>query len=212
MPAIIKVYTDNAHASEVAHTANVSTTLNNGGTLAIGATAIICTTTAGMPAQGIIDIDTAGNLETIAYTSITSNTLNLAKATTISHANSVAVVQWNYVLAVGDQTNGISNDGTNAAANGTTNVGTWYAYNAGDQTAQSTAITPSNSSPSTTSGFADCNVSITSISAGFAGSQSVGSIASGSQQQFWIGAFIPSGQSPIGNPQQCLINITYNTI
>jgi hypothetical protein len=210
--AILKVYTDNAHTSEVAHTAAVSTTLNNGGTLAIGAVGIICTTVTNMPAQGVIDIDTAGNLETIPYTSITSNTLNLAWPTTISHANSVAVVQWVYTLAVGDQTNGILNDGTNATPNGSTNVATWYAYNAGGQTAQSPVFATANTSPSTTSGYADTVISITSISAGFSTSVSPSNIAAGSQQQFWVCEQIPTGQSQAGNPQQCVVNLSYSSI
>lgn len=213
MPAILKVYTDNGHASEVAHTAQNSTTLNNGGTLSIGATALTLTSTTGMPTSGMIDIDTAGNLETIPYFGLSGSVIQLAKATAISHANSVAVVQWYYSLAVGDQVNGIANDGTNATPNGATNVATWYVYNAGDQTATSPVFSTSNSSPSTAQGYSDSVLSITSISAGFATSVSPSNIASGSQQQIWVCAEIPSAQNPAGtNPQICLINLNYNSI
>lgn len=213
MPAILKVYTDSGHSSEVAHTTQNSTTLNNGGTLSIGATSLTLTSTAGWPTSGMLDIDTAGNLETIPYFGLSGNVVQLTKATAISHANAVAVVQWYYLLAVGDQTNGIANDGTNATPNGTTNIGTWYVYNAGDQTATSPVFSTSNASPSTTQGYSDTNISITSISAGFSTSVSPSNIASGSQQQIWVEAAIPSNQNPAGtNPQQCVINLTYNTI
>jgi hypothetical protein len=212
MTAFLKIYTDSAHTNEVAHTANVSTTLNNGGTLASGATVIPCTTTTGMPAQGQIDIDSGGNLETILYTSISGNNLNLAKPTALSHANGVAVVQWYYQLAVGDQVNGIINDGTNASPN-TNNTATWYLYNAGDQTATSIAIQTASSSPSTTDGYSDTLISITSASTGFAASVSPANLAAGSQQQFWVTEEIPSGQSANGaNPQVCVVNIYYQSV
>lgn len=213
MPAILKVYTDSGHTTEVAHTAQNSTTLNNGGTLAIGATALTLTSVAGWPTSGMLDIDTGGNIETIPYFGLSGSVVQLAKATAISHANLVSVVQWYYQLAVGDQTNGIANDGTNAVPNGATNVGTWYVYNAGDQTATSPVFATSNAAPSTTQGFSDTNISITSISAGFSASVSPANINAGSQQQIWVDAAIPSGQNPAGtNPQLCIINLSYNSI
>jgi hypothetical protein len=212
MSALLKVYIDSGHTSEVAHTAQNSTT-TAGGTQAIGTVNLQVTSTTSMPAQGMVDIDTAGNLETIAYTAVADSThLTLAKATTISHATGVAVVQWVYVLAVGDQTNGIINDGTMSTPQSPTNVGTWYVYNAGDQQAQSPTFATSNASPSTTSGFADTLVSITSASASFATSVSPTAINAGSQQQIWVVAEIATGQSNVNNPQLCLINLSYSSI
>lgn len=213
MPAILKVYTDNAHSSEVAHTTQNSTTLNNGGTLNSGATSLTLTSTTGWPSAGMLDIDSGGNLETIPYFGLSGATVQLAKATGVNHANGVAVVQWYYQLAVGDQTNGIANDGTNATPNGSTNVGTWYVYNAGDQTATSPAFSTSNASPSTAQGYSDTVISITSISAGFSTSVSPSNIAAAAQQQIWVCAEIPSAQNPAGtNPQICVINLAYNSI
>jgi hypothetical protein len=213
MPAILKVYTDNAHSSEVAHTAQNSTTLNNGGTLSSGAVSLTLTSVTGWPTSGMLDIDTAGNLETIPYFGLSGSVVQLAKATGINHSNGVAVVQWYYQLAVGDQTNGIANDGTNATPNGATNVGTWYVYNAGDQTATSPTFATSASSPSTSQGYSDTVISITSISSGFATSVSPSNISAGSQQQIWVCAEIPNAQNPAGtNPQICLINLSYNSI
>lgn len=209
MSAFLKVYTDSGHTSEVAHTTNISTTLN--GATSIGATSIVLTSTTGMPAQGYLDIDTAGSLETVQYTSISGTTVNLAKALANAHSNGVTVVQWYYLLAVGDQTNGIVNDGTQASPTGL-NTATWYLYNAGDQTAQSPTIATSSGGNSTTSGYADTLVSITSSTTGFATSVSPSNITAGSTQQFWVCAEIPSGQSNVGNPQICVINITYNSI
>src|SRR5258708_3350242 len=117
MPAQLKVYTDSGHTSEVAHTSNASTTLN--GATSIGATSIVVASASGMPSQGFIDIDTSGLLETVPYTSISGTTINLSKALANAHSSGVAVVQWYYSLAVGDQTNGIINDGTEATPNGT---------------------------------------------------------------------------------------------
>ena len=213
MPAQLKVYTDNGHASEVAHTAQNSTTLNNGGTLSIGGTALTLTSVSGWPTSGFLDIDTGGNLETIPYFGLSGSVVQLAKATGISHANGVAVVQWYYILAVGDQTNGIANDGTNATPNGATNVGTWYVYNAGDQTATSPVFSTVSGAPSTSQGYTDTVVSVTSISAGFSTSVSPSNITAGSQQQIWVCAEIPSAQNPAGtNPQLCVINLAYNSI
>lgn len=211
MPAQLKIYTDNAHSSEVAHTAQNSTT-TAGGTQPIGTTSLAVTSTAGMPSQGFIDVDTAGNLETLPYSSIIDSThIGLAKATTIAHATGVAVVQWYYSLAVGDQTNGIINDGTEDVPTGA-NTNTWYLYNAGDQTAQNVTVATSNASPSTALGFADTLISITSSSTGFATSVSPANIAAGSQQQFWLVAEVASGQSNVANPQICVVNVSYQSV
>lgn len=213
MPAILKVYTDSGHSSEVAHTAQNSTTLNNGGTLSSGATSLTLTSTSGWPASGMLDIDTGGNLETIPYFGLSGSTVQLAKATSVNHSNGVAVVQWYYYLAVGDQGLGIANDGTNATPNSPTNVATWYVYNAGDQTAQSPVLSTSNSAPSTTLGYSDTVISITNASSGFSTSVSPSSINASSQQQIWVCAEIANNQNPGGtNPQLCLINLAYNSI
>ena len=210
MPAQLKIYTDSAHTSEVPHTTNASTTLN--GAVSAGAGSIVVASTTGMPAQGYIDIvdGTNGN-ETLPYTSISGTTINLAKATAFAHASGLTVNQWVYVLLVGDQTNGILNDGTNATPNAN-NTATFYLYNAGDQVAQSPSIATSNTSPSTTSGFTDTLVSITSATTGFSASVSPANINAGSQVQFWVVAQIPSGQSGINKPQQCVINVSYSSI
>lgn len=211
MPAQLKIYTDNAHSSEVAHTAAVSTS-TTGGTQAIGTTSLEVTSTANMPAQGFVDVDTSANLETLPYSSIVDSThIGLAKATTISHASGVAVVQWYYSLAIGNQSTGIVNDGTEDTPTGA-NTDTWYLYNAGDQTAQGVSLATSNSSPSTTLGFADTSISITSSSTGFAASVTPADIAAGSQQQFWVCAEIGSGQSNAANPQVCVIGIDYESV
>lgn len=213
MSAILKVYTDAGHTTEVAHTSQNNTTLNNGGTLNPGAISLTLASTAGMPASGMIDIDTSGNLETIPYFGLSGSVIQLSKPTAISHANGVAVVQWCYQLAIGDQANGISNDGTNAAANGSVNGGTWYVYNAGDQVAQSPVFSTSNAAPGTANGFTDTNISITSNAAGFAASVSPSNIAVGGVQQIWVDAFIPLNQNPAGsNPQLCVLNLGFNSI
>lgn len=209
MSALLKVYTDNAHTSEVAHTAQNSTTLN--GATSIGATSIVVASTTGWPAQGVIDIDTSTNLETVAYTSVSGTTVNLSSALANAHATGVAVVQWYYSLAIGDQTNGILNDGTNATPD-VNNTATWYCYNAGTQVAQNISMATSNASPSTTSGYTDTVVSITSATTGFAASVTPANLNVGAQQQFWVAAEIPSGQSNAGNPQVCVVNLTYQSI
>jgi hypothetical protein len=211
MPAIIKVYTDSAHTAEVAHTAQNSTTLN--GAVSIGGTSLVVTSSAGMPTSGYIDIDTAGNLETVGYYGLSGNTMQVAKPFTINHSNGVAVVQWYYQLAVGDQSLGIVNDGTMSTPQSPTNVATWYAYNPGDQTAQGTTLATVAGAPSTTQGFADTLLSITSASAGFATSVSLGNIAAlAASTQFWVVEEIPNGQSAAGNPQICQISISFTTI
>lgn len=207
----LKIYTDNAHTNEVAHTTQNSTT-TAGGTQAIGTTSLQVTSTTGMPAQGYVDVDTGGNLETLPYSSIIDSThIGLAKATTISHASGVAVVQWYYSLAVGDQTNGILNDGSENVPTGA-NTATWYLYNAGDQTAQNVDMATSNASPSTVLGFSDTLISITSASSGFAASVSPANLAAGAQQQFWLVAEVASGQSNVANPQICVINVSYQSV
>jgi hypothetical protein len=211
MSALLKVYTDALHTLEVAHTAQNSTT-TAGGTQAIGTTSLQVSSTANMPAQGVVDIDTGDNLETIPYTTIADTThLTLAKATTISHASGVAVVQWYYLLAVGDQTNGISNDGTQATPT-VSNVGAWYAYNAGDQIAQSPAFSTSSASPSTQDGITDTVISVTSSSSGFAASVSPSNIAVGGVQQFWVCEEVPTGQSNIPGTQYCVLNLQYQSV
>lgn len=211
MPAQLKLYTDNNHSSEVAHTANVSTT-TAGSTQGIGTTSLQVISTSGMPSQGFVDIDTSANLETLPYSSIIDGThIGLAKATTISHASGVAVVQWYYSLAVGDQTNGIVNDGSEATPTAS-NTNTWYCYNAGDQTAQNVTIATSNASPSTALGYSDTLISITSSSTGFAASVTPANISAGSQQQFWLVAEIASGQSNAANPQECVVNFSYQSV
>lgn len=212
MPAQLKIFTDNGHASEVAHTAQNSTT-TAGGTQGIGTTTLQVTATAGMPAQGYVDIDTAGNLETLPYNSVVDSThLQLAKATAISHASGVAVVQWYYSLAVGDQSLGILNDGSNAAPNSPTNVATWYCYNAGDQTAQNITIATVSGGVDTTLGYTDTLVSITSSSASFATSVAPANLTAGSQQQFWLVAEVASGQSNVANPQICQVTVSYQSV
>lgn len=211
MSAILKIYTDSGHTSEVAHTAYVSTTLSSNAS--IGATSISVASTTNMPAQGYIDIDTGGSLETVPYASISGTTINLAKALVGAHSGGASVVQWYYFLAIGDQTNGILNDGTNATPNGN-NTATWYLYNAGDQTAQSIVLSTSNVSPSTPDGYADTLISITGSSSGFATSVTPANLAVGATQQFWIVAEIPNGQALSGsaNPQICLININAQSL
>lgn len=213
MSAILKVYTDSAHTNEVAHTTQNTTTVPTGG-WAAGATSVTPTSTTGWPTAGFFDIidGTNGN-ETIAYYGLSGGTVQIANTGGLAHAHAagLTVNQWYYQLAVGDQTNGIANDGTNATPD-VNNTNTWYAYNAGDQTAQSPTISTSNSSPSTTQGYADTVVSITSASAGFATSVSPANIAAGAQQQFWVAAEIPNGQSAAGNPQLCVVNIAYSSI
>ena len=211
MSALLKVYTDAGHTSEVAHTAQNSTT-TAGGTQAIGTTSLQVVSTASMPAQGLVDIDTAGNLETIAYTAVLDAThLTLAKATAISHASGVAVVQWYYGLAIGDQTNGILNDGTQATPTGL-NTATWYAYNAGDQTALNPTFATSSASPSTADGAADTVISVTGSGSGFAASVTPANIAVGAVQQFWVAEEVPLGQGNTPGSQLCVLSLQYQSV
>lgn len=213
MSALLKVYTDSGHTSEVAHTTANSTTLN--GALSAGGTSITLTSTTGWPTQGWLDIidGTNGN-DIVAYYGLSGNTVTVANTGGLAHAHAtgLTVNQWYYSLAVGDQTNGIVNDGTNAAPNSPTNVATWYVYNAGDQTAQTVSIATASGAPSTTSGFADTLVSITSAAAGFAASVTPANMAAAAVQQFWVVAEIPSGQSAVGNPQVCVVNLSYQSV
>jgi hypothetical protein len=214
MTAFLKVYTDSGHTTEVAHTTQNSTTISSGsGTVAAGATQLTLTSTAGMPTNGVIDIiDGTNGDETIAYHDLSGSVIQLATATAHQHSNSSATInQWAYILAVGDQTNGIANDGSESTPNGS-NTNAYYLYNAGDQTAQSPTLTTSNASPSTTNGYADTLVSTTSSSSGFGTSATPSDIAAGGVQEFWVCAEIPSGQNNINNPQLCNINISYSSV
>lgn len=211
MSALLKVYTDAGHSNEVAHTTQNSTTST--GSQAAGTSAFNVVSTAGMPTQGIIDIiDGVNGNETIAYIAVTSSTqLSLAKATAFTHPNGTTVNQWYYVLTVGDQTNGILNDGTQATPTGL-NTGTWYAYNAGDQIAQSPVFSTVNGAPTTSDGFTDTLLSIISGSSGFAASVSPANVAVGGQVQFWVVEEIPSGQSNIPGAQVCVLSLAYQSV
>jgi hypothetical protein len=210
MPAFLRIYSDNTHTTEAQKATAASSTIS--GTAAVGVTQLTLVNGASFPATGgyldIID-GTNGN-ESIPFISVSGNVVQLAKATQFSHTNST-VNYWRYSLPIGDQTNGISNDGSNVTPN-VNNTATFYLYNAGDQTAQSPSLAINSAAPSTASGFADTRLSITSASSGFATSVSPANINVGSQVQFWIVAQIPSGQSNINNPQQCLIDLSYQSI
>lgn len=214
MSALLKVYTDNAHTNEVAHTTQNSSTIQAGHAATAGDTVLYITTTTGMPAQGMLDIiDGSNGNETIAYYGLSGNTVNIANTGGLAHDHPIGttVNQWYYQLAVGDQTNGIPNDGTEATPQAG-NTSTWYCYNAGDQTAQSPTLATASGSPSTTQGYADTLISITNGMSGFATSVSPANITAGSQVQFWVVAEIPTAQSAAGNPQVCQINISCNSI
>lgn len=213
MPAFPKLYTDSGHSSEVAHTTNLSTTTN--GAVSAGGTSLTLTSTTGWPTSGVIDIidGTNGN-ETIEYYGLSGTTIQLAKALQFLHPTGTTVNQWYYQLAVGDQTNGIPNDGTNATPVGT-NTATWYIYNAGDQVCQGLVVSTVSGAPSTGQGYTDTLLSITSASTGFSTSVTVGNLSVGGQQQLWVTEEVPSGQSnlsPNANPQYCQIQFTFSTI
>lgn len=211
MSALLRVYTDNAHTNEVAHTAQNSTT-TAGGTQGIGTTSLQVTSTAGMPAQGVVDIDTALNLETIAYTQVLDAThLTLAKATAISHVSGVVVVQWYYQLNIGDQVNGILNDGSQSAPTGS-NTATWYVFNAGDQTALNPTFSVASTSPATADGIADTLISITSSGTGFATSVSPANIVVGGQWQIWIAEEVPLGQGNTPGTQIGVLSLLYQSV
>lgn len=212
MVAFLRAYTDSGHTSEVAHSPAVSTT-TAGGTQNAGTTTLQVTSTTNMAPQGAIDIDTGPNLESLPYSAIIDSThLSLAKPTTINHASGVAVVQWYYSLAVGDQVTGILNDGSNASPNGNINVATWYLYNAGDQTAQSIDLATVSGAPSTPLGYTDTLLSITNATSGFATSVTPPDLASGGVRQFWACEEVATGQSPAANPQACALAISYQSV
>lgn len=214
MSAILKVFTDSAHTSEVAHTTLLGTTIQTGHAALVGDTTLFLTSVTGAPVQGMLDIiDGANNELAIPFYGLSGNQVQLALTSGLAHAHAagVTVNVWFYQLAVGDQTNGIPNDGTEAAP-AAGNTANWWLYNAGDQTAQSPTLATASGAPSTASGFADTLISITSGSAGFAASVSPSNIAAGATQEFWVVAEVPSGQSIAGNPQVCQLNITYSSI
>jgi hypothetical protein len=212
MSALLKVYTDVGHTSEVAHTTQNSTT--SVGSQAIGTSAFNVVSTASMPAQGIIDIiDGVNGNETIAYTAVASSTqLTLAKATAFLHTGGQVVNQWYYGLSVGDQVNGILNDGTQVTPTGL-NTQTWYAYNAGDQTALNITLSVSSViPPATADGVADTLVSITGSGAGFATSVSPANLAVGAVQQFWVCEEVPLGQGNTPGAQVGVATLLYQSI
>lgn len=210
MSAFLKIFTDASHTSEVAHTTAVATTLS--GAVSAGATSITVASAALMPAQGTLDIiDATNGNETLAYSSISGTTINLMAPLAHLHPSGCVVNQWYYALAVGDQTNGIVNDGS-ASTPVSANTATWYLYNAGDQTAQNVSLATSNTSPSTAFGFSDTQVSITSSSTGFAASVSPANLAASATQQFWIAAQVPGGQGSVSNPQICVLSVSYQTV
>lgn len=209
MSAILKIYSDSGHTTEVAHTTMYATTMSSA---TAGATTITLASVTSWPTSGFIDIidGTNGN-EAIPYYGLSGNTINLLKPLAFNHPSSTTVNNWQYVLNIGDQTNGIPNDGS-ASTPVAANTATFYMYNSGDQTAQATTLQTSSASPSTTSGYADTQISVTSSSTGFSQTVTPGNITAGSTVQLWVTALIPSGQSIANNPQQCLINLSYSSI
>jgi len=212
MSAILKVYTDAAHTSEVAHTTIYATALS----VAVnpGATIIQVANASFWPAQGMIDIidGTNGN-DTLAYYGLVSNSANIANTGGVSHTHAagITVNQWAYNLPVGDQVNGIVNDGTQSGIT-TQNVTTWYAYNTGDQTAQSPTLTTASQS-SSTQGFADTLVSFTTTAISYSTNAFPAiNIVALTSAEFWVAAEIPNGQSAAGNPQFCTINVAYQSV
>lgn len=211
MSAFLKVFTDAGATSEVSHTTQNSQTMAAGA--ASDTVITFQATPTGFPAEGVIDIiDGVNGNETIAYYGLSGLTANLASPLAHLHPAGTTVNQWAYVLDVGDQVNGIPNDGTNSTPNSPTNVGTWYVKNTGDQIAQNVVAATANISPTTTEGFADTQISKTSASAGFAASVTVGNMAVAAIQQIWIVEEIPLGQSAANNPNQCVIDLTYGSV
>ena len=213
MAAFPKLYTDSGHTSEVAHTTLLSTTLN--GAVSAGGSSLILNSVTGIGTSGFLDIidGTNGN-ETMPYYGLSGSTVNLGSVLAHLHPNATTVNIWYYSLAVGDQTNGIPNDGS-AATPVAANTATWYCYNAGDQVAQSLALSLISGAPSTGQGYSDTVISITSATTGFATTASIGNMAVGAVQQLWLAAEIPSGQSnlsPNANPQACQVQFAYNTL
>ncbi len=216
MSAFLKIYSDNLHTVELAHNTDIATTINHTGGYAAGATSIVVANA--LPGYGTIDIiDATNGNETIAYATptpgVASTTLNLLTPLAHLHPNNCVVNEWYYSLPVGDQVNGVLNDGTNATPNGIgVNVQNFYLYNAGDQKAQTVTMSTSNVSPSTSQGYTDTLLSQTSATAGFAASLAMGNIASGAQVQFWAVAEVTSGQSFTNNPQACVVNLAYQSV
>lgn len=212
MSALLKVYSDALHTSELAHAPIVSTT-TAGGTQNAGTSSLQVASTTNLAAQGVIDIDSGANLETIPYTSIIDSThIQLARVTTINHASGVAVVSWFYALPIGDQALGIVNDGSQAAPT-SSNVSTYYAYNAGDQTATFCAFSVSSASPATQNGANDTLISITSSSAGFVSVVTPANMATGATQQIWVVEEIALGQSNIPSTGQIgVLNLQYQSV
>lgn len=211
MSALLKVYTDSGHTSEVSHTTQNATTST--GSQGSGTTAFNVVSTANMPSQGVIDIiDGVNGNETIAYTAVASSTqLTLAKATAFTHPNGTTVNQWYYALSVGDQSTGILNDGSQSTPTGL-NTATWYVYNSGDQVALNPTFATSSSSPSTAQGAADTVISVTSSGSGFAASVSASNIAIGGVQQIWICEEVPLGQGNTPGSQVCVLNLQYQSV
>lgn len=210
MSAFLQVYSNSGCTTEVAHTTDLSSTLN--GATVVGATSIALASTTGWPTQGAIDIidGTNGN-ETVGYYGLSGNTIQLTSALTKAHATGLTVNEWYYSLPVGDQVNGILNDGSNASPDAN-NTATWWIKNTGNQTAQNITIATQSGAPSTTSGYSDTKVSITSGTAGFATSVAPANLAAAGIQEFWVVAEVPSGQSNAGNPQVCVINLNYQSV
>lgn len=215
MPGFPKIYTTagTPPTNEVAHTAQNATTIS--GAMLAGNAQLTLASATGWPTSGYLDItDGVNGNETIGFYGLSGSVIQLAKPLAFNHPSGCTINWWYYSLAIGDQTSGIPNDGTNAAPNSPTNVSTWYVYNPGDQVAQAVTLSTSSGAPSTPQGFADTLISLTSASSGFATSQTVGNLpaASGSGVQFWLVEEIPNGQSAAGNPQVCVINIAFSTV
>ncbi|HEY7416952.1 MAG TPA: hypothetical protein VH593_17330, partial [Ktedonobacteraceae bacterium] len=160
MTALLKVYTDSLHTIEATHAPNIMTVISSSTTISSGLTQLAVVSTAGMAPSGFIDLDTGSSLETLAYSSVSGNTLNLLSATTQSHTGFAVVSQWYYLLGLGDQVNGFINDGTYATPIAG-NTATWYLVNVGDQTAQNISLATSNVTPSTADGVSGTLISIT---------------------------------------------------
>jgi hypothetical protein len=213
MSALVKVYTDAAHTSEVAHTTMYQTSISTA--LTAGGTVINVANGSFWPTSGWLDIvDGVTGNETLAYYGLVNNSANIANTGGFAHnhAASAGVIQWTYNLPVGDQVNGIPNDGTQAGIT-VQNVTTWYLYNAGDQPAQSLTIGTASQS-SSTQGFADSLVSFSTAATSYSTSNAPVpvNLAALTTQEFWVASEVPSGQSAAGNPQFCTININYSSI
>lgn len=210
--AFIQVYNDQAHTSEVTHTANVSTDLN--GAVLAGATTITVDVVTGMPAAGVVDIDSGGaHPETIPYVNITGNVLTLADALGFNHADEATVVQWYYLFNIPSNLAGIPNDGTQSTCATAPTVSFWY-WNSGNQSAQNTVLSIQNVSPTTPQGFTDTTASVTSATTGCSQSISIGTVTAQTANAiaFWVDEQVPSGQSGVGNPQIGVVQFAYQSI